>query len=313
MTQEVGARISGGAVGEWPARRFALPRFLMSEHPFPWLFPMTAMLVMFGLYPLLYAIWLSLHRRNPVMRTETLNFTWNWAKMFADERVWGAIGHTYLYTGLACSIELVLGMLIALLLDTDRRGYGLLRALMTLPLVVPPAAAGMMFLLMLDGSFGVLSRGLYALHLWSPQFPILASARSALFGVLLTDIWQWTPFMVLIMLAGLRALPKEPYEAAAIDGATAVQAFLKLTLPMMSRIVALTVLIRGVDLFRVFDYVKVMTDSGPGTATETLTSYAGIIYFKEANFPYASAIALFTLILVVVTSTLFIKIFKVRF
>jgi multiple sugar transport system permease protein len=313
MTQEVGARISGGAVGEWPARRFALPRFLMSEHPFPWLFPMTAMLVMFGLYPLLYAIWLSLHRRNPVMRTETLNFTWNWAKMFADERVWGAIGHTYLYTGLACSIELVLGMLIALLLDTDRRGYGLLRALMTLPLVVPPAAAGMMFLLMLDGSFGVLSRGLYALHLWSPQFPILASARSALFGVLLTDIWQWTPFMVLIMLAGLRALPKEPYEAAAIDGATAVQAFLKLTLPMMSRIVALAVLIRGVDLFRIFDYVKVMTDSGPGTATETLTSYAGIIYFKEANFPYASAIALFTLILVVVTSTLFIKIFKVRF
>ena len=313
MTQEVGARISGDAVGEWPARRFALPRFLMSEHPFPWLFPMTAMLVMFGLYPLLYAIWLSLHRRNPVMRTETLNFTWNWVKMFADERVWGAIGHTYLYTGLACSIELVLGMMIALLLDTDRRGYGLLRALMTLPLVVPPAAAGMMFLLMLDGSFGVLSRGLYALHLWSPQFPILASARSALFGVLLTDIWQWTPFMVLIMLAGLRALPKEPYEAAAIDGATAVQAFIKLTLPMMSRIIALAVLIRGVDLFRIFDYVKVMTDSGPGTATETLTSYAGIIYFKEANFPYASAIALFTLILVVVTSTLFIKVFKVRF
>ena len=131
--------------------------------------------------------------------------------------------------------------------------------------------------------------------------------------MLLTDIWQWTPFMVLIMLAGLRALPKEPYEAAAIDGATAVQAFFKLTLPMMSRIVALAVLIRGVDLFRIFDYVKVMTDSGPGTATETLTSYAGIIYFKEANFPYASAIALFTLILVVVTSTLFIKIFKVRF
>jgi multiple sugar transport system permease protein len=313
MTQEVGARIGGSALGEWPARRFALPRFLMSEHPFPWLFPMTAMLVMFGLYPLLYAIWLSLHKRNPMMRTETLNFTWNWVKLFADERVWGAIGHTYLYTGLACSIELVLGMLIALLLDTDRRGYGLLRALMTLPLVVPPAAAGMMFLLMLDGSFGVLSRGLYAVHLWSPQFPILASARSALFGVLLTDVWQWTPFMVLIMLAGLRALPKEPYEAAAIDGATAVQAFFKLTLPMMSRIVALAVLIRGVDLFRIFDYVKVMTDSGPGTATETLTSYAGIIYFKEANFPYASAIALFTLILVVVTSTLFIKIFKVRF
>lgn len=313
MAQEVDARIGRGATGAWPARRFALPRFLTSEHPFPWLFPMTAMLVIFGVYPLLYAIWLSLHKRNPLMRTETFNMTWNWGKLLADERVWGAIGHTYLYTGLACGIELMLGMLIALLLDTDRRGYGLMRALMTLPLVVPPAAAGMMFLLMLDGSFGVLSRGLYAVHLWSPQYPILASSGSALFGVLLTDIWQWTPFMVLIMLAGLRALPKEPYEAAAIDGATAVQAFLKLTLPMMSRIIAIAVLIRGIDLFRIYDYVKVMTDSGPGTATETLTSYAGTIYFKEANFPYASTIALFTLILVVVTSTAFIKIFRVRF
>jgi multiple sugar transport system permease protein len=86
-----------------------------------------------------------------------------------------------------------------------------------------------------------------------------------------------------------------------------------LTLPMMSRIIAIAVLIRGVDLFRIYDYVKVMTDSGPGTATETLTAYAGTIYFKEANFPYASTIALFTLILVVVTSTAFIRFFKVRF
>ena len=96
MTQEVGARIGGSALGEWPARRFALPRFLMSEHPFPWLFPMTAMLVIFGVYPLLYAIWLSLHKRNPLMRTETFNAAWNWGKLVADERVWGAIGHTYL-------------------------------------------------------------------------------------------------------------------------------------------------------------------------------------------------------------------------
>ncbi|MGE5156600.1 MAG: carbohydrate ABC transporter permease [Gemmatimonas sp.] len=313
MAQHEDTAMTEAAVAVWPARRFALPRFLTSEHPFPWLLPMTAMLVIFGIYPLLYAIWLSLHRRNPLMRTEVFSPAWNWGKLIADERVWGAIGHTYLYTGLACSLELALGMLIALLLDCERRGYGLLRALMTLPLVVPPAAAGMMFLLMLDGSFGVLSRTLYALHLWSPAHPILASSGSALFGVLLTDVWQWTPFMVLIMLAGLRALPKEPYEAAAIDGASPVQAFFKLTLPMMSRIIAIAVLIRGVDLFRIYDYIKVMTDSGPGTATETLTSYAGTIYFKEANFPYASTIALFTLILVVITSTAFIKIFKVRF
>jgi multiple sugar transport system permease protein len=206
----------------------------------------------------------------------------------------------------------VLGMLIALLLDSDRRGYALLRALMTLPLVVPPAVTAMMFLLMLNGSFGVVSAGFYATGLLEPNHVILGQASTAMAGVLLAEIWQWTPFMVLIMLAGLRSLPKEPFEAAAIDGATPVQAFFKLTLPMMSKVIAIAVLIRGIDLFRAFDYVKVMTDSGPGTATETMTSYAGRIYFGNADFPYASTIALMTLILVIVVSTLFMKIFKVK-
>jgi multiple sugar transport system permease protein len=296
-----------------PARRFALPHWLTSEHPLPWLLPATAMLVAFGVYPLLYAVWLSLYRRNPVTRMNVFNPSWNWTRVFADERVWGAVLHTFAYTAIAIVIELVLGLLIALLLDSDRRGYGLLRALMTLPLVVPPAVTGMMFLLMLDGSFGVLSQGLYSLDIISPAHPILATGSTALMGVLLADIWQWTPFMVLIMLAGLRALPREPYEAAAIDGASATQAFFKLTLPMLSKIIAIAVLIRGIDLFRIYDYIKVMTDSGPGTATETLTAYAGTIYFKNADFPYASTIALLTLVLVIVTSNIFIKIFRVRF
>jgi multiple sugar transport system permease protein len=286
-------------------------RWLTSEHPLPWLLPAAALMIIFGIYPLLYALWLSLHKRNPVTRLNVFDPDYNWAKAFADPRVWDAIARTFLYTGTALVIQLVLGLLIALLLDSDRKGYGVLRALMTLPLVVPPAVTGMMFLLMLDGSFGVLSRSLYAMGLWSPQYPILASSSSALSGVLLADVWQWTPFMVLIMLAGLRSLPKEPFEAAAIDGATAVQAFFKLTLPMMSKVIAIAVLIRGIDLFRIFDYVKVMTDSGPGTATETLTSYAGRIYFN-GDFPYASTLSLITLVLVIVTSSLFMKIFRVK-
>lgn len=305
--------MSQATVAMRPARGFALPRFLTSEHPFPWLAPITAVLLIFGVYPLLYALWLSLHKRNPATRISLWDPAYNWLKIFGDDRMWGAVGHTYLYTIVAIVIELVLGLLIALLLDTDRKGYGILRALMTLPLVVPPAVTGMMFLLMMDGSFGVLSRGLYATGILSPSQPILASSGTALMGILVTDVWQWTPFMVLIMMAGLRALPKDPYEAAAIDGATPVQAFFKLTLPMLSKIIAIAVLIRGVDLFRIYDYVKVMTEGGPGTATETLTAYAGTIYFKNADFPYASTIALATLILVVATSSVFIKIFKVKF
>ncbi len=295
------------------SKRSLLPRWLTSEHPLPWLFPVTSLLIVFGLYPVLYSLWLSFFKRNPATRKETFVPSWNWEKLIADERVWDAVQITFTYTLLALTIQLILGLAIALLLDTDKKGFGIMRALMTLPLVVPPAVTGMMFLLMYDSSFGVISNSLYALNLLSPTAPILGTGSTALWGVIVADVWQWTPFMVLIMLAGLRALPREPFEAASIDGASSIQSFIYLTLPMMSKIIALAVLIRGIDLFRIFDYVKVMTDSGPGTATETLTAYAGTVYFKSANFPYASTVALATLILVLVTSTIFIKVFKVRF
>jgi multiple sugar transport system permease protein len=298
--------------GAGSTRLFVLPRFLTAEHPFPWLFPAAALMTIFGIYPLVYAIGLSFFKKNAATRKMVLDFDHNWTKMLYDERVWNALYNTLVYTGLALAFQLVLGMLIALLLDSERKGYALLRALMTLPLVIPPAVTAMMFLLMLNGSFGVLSRGLIAMGLLPVGFSILGNADTALAGVLLAEIWQWTPFMVLIMMAGLRSLPKEPFEAAAIDGATAFQVFFKLTLPMMSKVIAIAVLIRGIDLFRAFDYVKVMTDSGPGTATETLTSYAGRIYFGNADFPYASTIALMTLIIVIVVSSVFMKIFKVK-
>ena len=291
---------------------FTLPPFLTAEHPLPWLLPASALMIVFGVYPLIYTIWLSLHRRNPVTRVNLFDPSYNWMKALSDERVWNALYNTFVYAGIALVFQLTLGMLIALLLDSDRKGYGILRAMMTLPLVLPPAVTAMMFLLMENGSFGVLSRGLIALGVMPVGFSILSQSSTAMAGVLLAEIWQWTPFMVLIMLAGLRSLPKEPFEAAAIDGATSIQAFLKLTLPMMSKVIAIAVLIRGIDLFRAFDYVKVMTDSGPGTATETLTSYAGRIYFGNADFSLASTVALITLLLVIIVSSLFMRLAKVQ-
>jgi multiple sugar transport system permease protein len=290
-----------------------LPRWLTSEHPLPWLLPASALMVVFGLYPLYKAVETSLYKKNAATRKLVFDPDHNWVKALYDERLWGAIYNTLLYTGIALVFQLVLGMLIALLLDSDRRGYGFMRAVMTLPLVIPPAVTAMMFLLMLNGSFGVIAQGIISLGLLPARHSILGDSNLAMAGVLLADIWQWTPFMVLIMLAGLRSLPKEPFEAAAIDGATPVQAFFKLTLPMMSKVIAIAVLIRGIDLLRTFDYVKVMTDSGPGTATETLSSYAGRIYFGgKPDEPYTATIALITLVIVLVTSTLFMKIFKVK-
>ena len=238
-----------------------LPRWLTSEHPLPWLFPVTSLLIVFGLYPVLYSLWLSFFKRNAATRKETFLPSWNWSKLISDERVWDAVQITLTYTLLALTLQLILGILIALLLDTDRKGFGLLRALMTLPLVVPPAVTGMMFLLMYDSSFGVISNSLYALNLLSPSAPILGTGSTALWGVIVADVWQWTPFMVLIMLAGLRALPREPFEAASIDGASGIQSFFFLTLPMMSKIIALAILIRGIDLFRIYDYVCLLYTS----------------------------------------------------
>ena len=278
----------------------------------PWLLPASALMVVFGIYPLFQAILTSLYKKNAATRKLVFDPLFNWNKVFHDSRMWDALLHTLMYTGIALLFQLVLGMLIALLLDSDRKGYGVMRAMMTLPLVIPPAVTAMMFLLMLNGSFGVLAKGLMALGILTPGYSMLGNPGTAFAGVLLAEIWQWTPFMVLIMLAGLRSLPKEPFEAAAIDGATPTQAFFKLTLPMMSKVIAIAVLIRGVDLMRAFDYIKVMTDSGPGTATETMTSYAGRIYFGNADFPYASTISLLTLILVIVLSTVFMRMFKVK-
>ena len=289
-----------------------LPRWLTGDHPFPWLAPTFVMILAFGIYPLAYSIWLSLHQRNRFTRQEEFTGLANWIAAFQDVRFIDALWVTVQYTVICLIIQVALGVAIALLLDCERRGYGVLRALMTLPLVVPPAVTGLMFLLMQDGQFGVVSYYLKLLGLVDPSRPILADPSLALWGVMVADIWQWTPFMVLIFLAGLRALPKEPYEAAAIDGASQVQCFFYITIPLLARVIAVAVLIRTIDLFRIYDYVYTMTGGGPGTATETLSFYAGRI-FQVANFNYAATLSLIILIILNLVCFTFIRLARVRF
>ena len=190
-----------------------LRRMVSSDHPLPWLMPMLAMLLVFTIYPLIYNIWLSFHEYAPFKR-KLVPVGWeNWQALFNDERFIESLAVTFTYVFVVLAIELVLGMLLALLLDSDDPGFGFLRAILTLTLVVPPAITGMMFLLLEDPEFGVLSYALELVGLIDSTTPILATSSTALAGVMLADIWQWTPFMVLIFLAGLRSLPPEPYEA----------------------------------------------------------------------------------------------------
>lgn len=289
-----------------------LSRFISSDHPLPWLAPLLAMLVTFTIYPLIYNIWLSFHEYAPFKRRLVYVGWDNWQTLLGDERFWGAMGVTLLYFSVVLAIELVLGLALALLLDSEDRGFGIMRGLLTMTLVVPPAITGMMFLLMQDPEFGVITYALEGLGILSDQTPILASPSTALMGVMLADIWQWTPFMVLIFIAGLRSLPQEPYEAAMLDGASNWQIFRRITLPLLAKVIAVAVLIRGIDLFRMFDYVFVMTSGGPGTSTYTVSLYAWQQTFSFIKWGYGATISLVTLFVIIVIANAFIALAKVR-
>ncbi|WP_204934581.1 carbohydrate ABC transporter permease [Roseibium sediminis] len=285
---------------------------LLGDSPVPWLAPLVTMLVVFTIYPLVYNIWLSFHEYAPFKRRLVYVGWDNWSALVNDTRFWDALSVTFTYFFVLLAIQVVLGMLIALLLDSDEPGFGILRGLLTLTLVIPPAITGMMFLLMEDPAFGVLTYVLNGLGILSPDAPILATSSTALAGVMLADIWQWTPFMVLIFLAGLRSLPTEPYEAAMLDGASSFQVFRKITLPMMSKVIAVAVLIRGIDLFRAFDYMFVMTSGGPGTSTYTLSLYAWQQTFSFVKWGYGATLSLVGLVLIMIIANIFIYVSKVR-
>lgn len=287
-------------------------RITISDSPVPWLLPLICLLVVFTIYPLIYNIWLSFHEFVPRKRALEFVGTANWVQLWNDSRFWSSLSVTFVYFAVALVIEIVLGMAIALLLDAELPGFGMLRAVLSMTLVIPPAIAGMMFLLMEDPQFGVLPYILNSLGLLDKSTPILATSSLALAGVLTAEIWQWTPFMVLIFMAGLRSLPAEPYEAAMIDGASSFQMFRRLTLPMMSRVIAVAVLLRGIDLFRVFDYVFVMTSGGPGTATYSLSLYAWQQTFSFIKWGYGATLSLVSLVIIMVLANIFISAFKVR-
>ncbi|XWN29637.1 MAG: sugar ABC transporter permease [Devosia sp.] len=301
------------ALGDGPRPRQAPKRRRhLTDSPWLWLAPLIVILLVFALYPLFYNIWLSFHEFVPRERGLEYVGLENWQKLFADPRMWGALQVTLVYTTLCLMIQLVLGMSIALLLDSDDPTFGLLRAILTLTLVIPPAITGMMFLLMEDAQFGLIPYVLRWIGAMDTTGTILSDPDRALAGVMLADIWQWTPFMVLIFVAGLRALPRDPFESAMIDGASPFQVFTRLTLPMMGKVIAIAVLIRGIDLYRMFDYVYVMTSGGPGTATYTLSLYAWEQTFSFIKWGYGAAISLFALVIIVVVANIFVAVTKLR-
>jgi multiple sugar transport system permease protein len=257
-----------------------------------WIFPLPAVLALFLLmiFPVVYTLWMSLHEWfvssvTPPAFVGLKNYI---DILTRDERFWQAVLRTFYFTVLAVAVQTVLGVAIALVFNREFAGKGIVRTLFLFPMVATPVAIALVWMMMFNPTLGILNYFLQALGL-NPALWI-ASERTVIPSLALVDTWQWTPFITLIVLAGLSALPHEPFEAALIDGASGWQTFWKRTLPLLRPTIMVAVLFRTIDALKTFDIIYVMTQGGPGNASETLNVYIFQTGFSYFHMGYASSL-----------------------
>jgi multiple sugar transport system permease protein len=250
-----------------------------------WLFilPAVAFVLVMMVFPIIYTVRLSFFQwsMSAVQPPVWVGLD-NYAELFtADPRFTDAVVRTFAFTIGAVAVEMVLGLLIALLLNKPFRANNVVKTLILLPMVATPVAMGMAWLLMLEPTIGVVNALLRMVGL--PTQPWLASPQQALPSLMLVDIWEWTPMVALIALAGLASLPEEPIEAAVVDGASPFQRFWHVLLPLLAPTLIVAMLLRSIDALKTFDIIYTMTQGGPGFSTETLNIYSyvqGFSYFQ---------------------------------
>ena len=205
------------------------------------------------------------------------------------------------------SVELALGFAIALVLFHQLQRRRLVLTLLMVPMMLAPVAIGLIWKLLLQGDFGMVTYYLRQVGLLGDQEALLSDPDLVLPAIIAIDVWQWTPFVVLVMLAGLMSLPREPFEAAIMDGARPAQILRDITLPLLRPIIALVVLLRGIDSFKEFDKVFILTGGGPGTTTELLSIYTYRMNFKNWDLGYGAACAFMVYFVVLILCSIFYK------
>jgi multiple sugar transport system permease protein len=276
-----------------------------------WILLAPALLTLMALtiYPLLWTVRASVSAFTFGRLTSFIGLD-NYERLFTEDRFWAALGVTATYTLAAVSLELLIGLGLAMLMDRKLAGRSVFRSLLIAPMMVAPVVAGVVWRLMYDPRVGILpflsSKG----GLGRPTF--LADTSLALPSVILVDVWQWTPFMFLILLAGLQARPTDPYEAARVDGASGWQIFRDLTLPFLRNAILVAVLLRTIDAFRVFDQVVVLTNGGPGSSTETVSLLLYKQAFKFQDFGLAAAGIFVLMVVVTVVSMAYMRLMGER-
>lgn len=291
-------RPRGAAVERWIDRHL---RWLLPA-------PAVAVLLLLMVFPLVYTAYLSLHEwyASSVLGPQFVGFQ-NYVQLFVrDERFWPAFLTTLIFTVGSVVLTVVLGLGIAHLLIRIFPGRGLARTLVLLPMIATPVAMALVWMTMMSPTIGVLNWLLSCVGL--PPSAWVSSPRSVIAALLLVETWMWTPMTTLICLAGLAALPGEPFESARVDGASARQVFWHVTLPLLRATLVVAALFRTIDALKVFDIVYVMTEGGPGFASETLNLYVFQTSFKYLNLGYASALIVVFFTLIAGASLLLIRV-----
>jgi multiple sugar transport system permease protein len=271
--------------------------------------PALAVLLALSIYPLIYSITISLQQETAAGAVWTLG---QFKRLGTDNFFRTAMVHTFIYATVALTFEFLFGLGLALLLNQQLRGRGLFRASLLVPMMLPPVVAGIVWRLMLNPDFGAINGTLKQFGVNTEALTWTASPRLALLSVIAVDVWQWTPFVFLVLLAGLQAIPQEPYEAALIDGSTRWQTFRHVTLPLLKPAILIVLLLRTMDLLRVFDQIFILTEGGPAFATETISLYIYRTAFRFFDFGYAAAMSFVLLALTNVISALYIRFLEAR-
>jgi multiple sugar transport system permease protein len=275
--------------------------------PFLFLAPAVAVLLALSIYPLVYAIKVSLQT------TAGQQVVWsfqNFTRLASDKFFLEALAHTLVYALVALTFEFLLGLGLAVLMNQALRARSFFRAMLLVPMMLPPVVVGVVWRLMLNSNFGAINGTLKGVGIDTTALTWTASPKLAFASVIAVDIWQWTPFVFLVLLAGLQAIPQEPYEAAVIDGSSAWQTFRHVTLPLLKPAILIALLLRTMDLLRVFDQIFILTEGGPGFSTETISLYIYRTAFRFSNFGYAAAMSFVLLIITNIISLFYIRLLQ---
>ncbi len=250
------------------------------------LVPLVVVLLAVLIYPLLFSAWISLHDYE-LTALQDVRFVGlrNYIALQGDGSFWNAMGNTLVFVFGAVALETLLGFGLALLLHRPNRYRDFFRAILLTPMFITPIAVGLMFRFLLNQQLGVIP---YLLDKLGVQIDFFGPGL-ALYSIILIDVWQWTPFMLLLLLAGLESLPAAPFEAARVDGASAWFTLRKVTLPLLKPVLLVALIIRGLDAFKVFEYIYAITRGGPGESTETILYHIYKVGFRFFRLGEAAA------------------------